>query len=114
MPQERPPIVTTRQLRQLLGGPRRPWLVFAPDRETFSHGHIPGSLTATDDQLLAARPRGALVVVYGEDRQARRAEGLTTRLMATGRDARWYSGGVQAWTAAGLTTEGPDESGTSP
>jgi rhodanese-related sulfurtransferase len=111
---EKPPIVTTQQLRRLLGGPRPPWLVFAADRETFSHGHIPGSLTATDDQLLAALPLGAAVVVYGENRQAQRAEELTTRLITTGREARWYPGGLQAWTAAGLTTEGPDESGKSP
>lgn len=112
MRQERPPTVTTEQLRQLLGGSRPPWLVFAPDRET--HGHIPGSLTATDHQLLAALPGGALVVVYGENRRAQRAEELTTRLMTTGRDARWYTGGLQAWTAAGLTTEGLHESDTSP
>jgi rhodanese-related sulfurtransferase len=112
--QERPPIVTTQQLRRLMDGPRPPWLVFAPDRGTFSQGHIPGSLAASDDQLLAALPIGAAVVVYGENRQAQRAEELTTRLLNAGRDARWYPDGLQAWTAAGLTTEGPDESGTSP
>jgi rhodanese-related sulfurtransferase len=112
--QEQPPIITTRQLRRLLDGPRPPWLVFAPDTETVSQGHIPGSLIATDDQLLAALPRGAPVIVYGENRQAQRAEELTTRFITTGRDARWYPGGLEAWTASGLTTEGRDESGTSP
>lgn len=105
MQQGPPAVVSTSQLHRLLTGSSPPWLVFAADRAAFSEGHIPGSLTAADALLLAALPTGAPVVVYGEHQAAERARALVTRLTATGRDARWYPGGLQSWAAAGLPVE---------
>lgn len=68
--------VSTVELHRLLvsGGPL--WLVFVPDRAAFSDGHIPGSLTATNEQLLAALPSGAPVVLYGEHQDVEHARTL--------------------------------------
>lgn len=103
--------MSTPQLRRLLAGSGPLWLVFAPDRAAFSDGHIPGSLTATDAQLLAALPGGTPVILYGEHRGAERARALAARLATAGRDVRWYAGGLEAWSAAGLPVEGRCEDG---
>lgn len=105
MRQDSPDTVSTEELHHLLASAAPLWLVFAPDRTLFSAGHIPGSLTATDAQLLVTLPTGTPLVIYGEHRGATRAKALAGELAATGRDARWYAGGLHAWAAAGLPVE---------
>lgn len=112
MQQDGPRTVSTAQLRRLLaaGGPL--WLVFVPDHATFAAGHIPGSLIATDEQLLRALPAGTPMVIYGEGPHATAARSLAAELAATGRDARWYAAGLLAWAAAGLPVDGSPGAGT--
>lgn len=105
MRQGNPDTVSTVELHHLLAGAAPLWLVFAPDRAAFSAGHIPGSLSATDAQLLMTLPTGTPLVIYGEHQAVTRARALAAELAATGRDARWYAGGLQAWAAAGLPVE---------
>lgn len=105
MRQGNPDTVSTRELHHLLTSAAPLWLVFAPDGVAFAAGHIPGSLTASDAQLLTTLPTGTPVIVYGEHRAVTRARDLAAELAATGRDARWYVGGLQAWATAGLPVE---------
>lgn len=105
MRQGDPATVSTELLRRLVAGDAALWLVYAPDQSAFAEGHIPGSLTGTDEQLLAALPAGAPLVVYGEDDRAGRARDLAAQLSHVGRDVRWYAGGLRAWSAAGLPVE---------
>lgn len=102
----RPPTVSTAELSRLLAGPAPPWLVYAPDHAGFQHGHIAGSLSAGDQQLVLALPRGADVVTYGEHDRTRHARALAVALRAAGHAARWYDGGLRAWAAAGLPVDG--------
>lgn len=106
MRQGHPPTISTEGLHRLLSGGAPLWLVFAADRAAFHDGHIPGSLSATDAQLLQALPAHSPVVVYGEDHAATRAKALAADLTAAGRDARWYAGGLRGWASAGLPLEG--------
>ena len=105
MRQGHPPTISTDRLHCLLTGGAPLWLVYAPDSAAFRDGHIPGSLTATDAQLLEALPAGTPIVIYGEANAARRARTLTAKLAGTGRDARWYAGGLRQWTSAQLPIE---------
>jgi rhodanese-related sulfurtransferase len=113
MRQGSPDTVSTLELHHLLTSAAPLWLVFAPDRVAFAAGHIPGSLTASDAQLLTTLPTGTPVIVYGEHRAVTRARVLAAELAATGRNARWYAGGLQAWGAAGLPVERASGPGTS-
>ena len=103
--QPEPPTISTAELHRLLGGSAPLWLVYAPDEAAFGAGHIAGSLTAADAQLRAAIPPGVAVVVYGEGDTAERAGALASVLVADGRNARWYVGGLRSWAAAGLPVE---------
>lgn len=103
---QEPATLSTEELHALLAAGAGTWLVYAPDCATFIDGHIPGSLSATDAQLLAALPKDAEVVVYGEDAGAMRAKALAVSMQATGRPVHWYDGGLNAWSAAGLAVEG--------
>ena len=105
MRQGRASSISTEELRRLLSGGAPLWLVYAPDHAAFSDGHIPGSLSATHDQLVAALPSGAVLVVYGEHPGARRARDLAVVLSLTGHVVRWYADGLRAWSATGLPVE---------
>lgn len=105
MSHDRAPTITTTELRRLLASGDPLWLIYLPTEATFSTGHIPGSLTTDDEELLAALPNETPIVFYGEGRHDRRAEALALRFDAAGRDARWYSGGLREWAAAGLPIE---------
>ena len=107
MRQDRPSSISTEELRHLLAGGAPLWLVYAPDHATFSDGHIPGSLSATHDQLLAVLPDGAVLVIYGEHPGTRRAQNLAAALAVSGHTVRWYADGLQAWSATGLPVERP-------
>jgi len=101
-----PPTMTTAQLRRLVNTAEPLWLIYLPDDHGSSPGHIAGSLTTNDEDLLAALAGATPMVFYGEHNHAVRARTLATRFASEGRDARWYAGGLQAWTAAGLPVEG--------
>ena len=105
MSHDRAPTITTTELRRLLASGDPLWLIYLPTEATFSAGHIPGSLTTDDEELLAALPNETPIVFYGEGPHDRRAEALALRFDAAGRDARWYSGGLREWAAAGLPIE---------
>lgn len=101
-----PPTITTEQLRRLVAGGEPLWLVYASGNPRPSAVRIPGSLTTADEDLLASLVPTTPLVVYGNDAHAVRARALASRFMRVGRGARWYAGGLDAWTAAGLPTDG--------
>ena len=101
-----PPTMTTAQLRRLVNSAEPLWLIYLPDHPGSSPGHIAGSLATNDEDLLAALAGATPMVFYGEHHHAVRARTLATRFASDGRDARWYAGGLHAWTAAGLPVEG--------
>lgn len=106
MRESHPPTVSTDRLHRLLSAGVPLWLVFAPDDASFRDGHIPGSLAATDAQVLEALSADTPIVIYGEAHDARRARSLAAELASTGRDARWYVGGLHEWASACLPVEG--------
>lgn len=103
--QKRPPIITTAQLRRLVASGEPLWLVYVSDDPAPPPVRIAGSLTTTDENLIAGLIRNTPVVFYGENTYAVRARMLTTRFTSQGEDARWYADGLEAWTAAGLPTD---------
>lgn len=105
------PTVTTAELRHLVASAEPLWLVYVPDDPASSPAHIAGSLATTDDNLLAGLAGATPMVLYGEDSYAVRARTLAARLASEGGDARWYVGGLEAWTAANLPVEGRSGSG---
>ena len=101
-----PPTMTTAELRRLMNSAEPLWLIHLPDDPDSSPGHIAGSLATNDEDLLTALTDATPMVFYGEHSHAVRARTLATRFASQGRDARWYAGGLRAWTAAGLPVEG--------
>jgi hypothetical protein len=109
-----PPTITTAQLGRLVNSAEPLWLIYLPDDPGSFPGHIAGSLAANDEDLLAALAGATPMVFYGEHSHAVRARTLAARLTTQGRDARWYAGGLQAWSAAGLPIEGQPGSSDDP
>lgn len=101
-----PPRVTTAELHRLLVRAEHLWLIYVPDVSGITPRQIPGSLTTSDEGLLAALAAETPMVLYGDDHHSRRARTLASRLSARGRDAQWYVGGLEAWIAAGHPVEG--------
>lgn len=101
-----PPTITTAELRRLVNSAEPLWLIDVPDVARSWHRRIAGSLATNDEDLLAALAGATPMVFYGEHSHAVRARKLATRFASEGRDARWYAGGLRAWTAAGLPVEG--------
>ena len=104
--QKMPPTITTAQLRRLVASGEPLWLVYVSDDRSRPPVRIAGSLTTADEDLLAALVRNTPVVFYGVNSYAVRARSLASRFTSEGEDARWYAGGLEAWTAAGLPTDG--------
>jgi len=106
--------MTTAELRRLINSAEPLWLIYLPDDPASFPGHIAGSLATNDEDLLSALANATPTVFYGEHKHAVRARTLATRFASEGRDARWYAGGLQAWTAAGLPVEGQPGTGDDP
>lgn len=100
-----PPTVTTTELHRKCVRAEPLWLIYVPDVPGIAPSQIPGSLTTTDEALLAALATETPMVLYGDDKRSRRARTLASRLSARGRDAWWYVGGLEAWIAAGHPLE---------
>jgi len=103
--QQNPPTITTADLHRLVARAEPLWLIYVPQDPGSQHGHIPGSLATTDEDLLAALAAETPVVVYGDSTDATRAQRIAARFAAQGRDTRWYAGGVRAWIEAGHPIE---------
>ena len=99
------PTITTAELLRLVTGAEQLWLIYAPDDPGSEQGCIPGSLVTTDERLLGTLADEMPMVVYGDSTEATRAHAIAARFASQGRDTRWYAGGVQAWTEAGLPVE---------
>jgi rhodanese-related sulfurtransferase len=106
VPEPLVPVVSIATLRTLLGDPSlRFWLVHATDAHPFAAGHIPGSLARPAVALLRRLAEEVPIVVYGEDEHASAASALATELRDLDVDVAWFTGGLAAWTAAGLPLE---------
>lgn len=99
--QKTPPTITTAELHRLVGRAEPLWLIYAPDDPGSGRGHIPGSLTTTDEDLLTALSAATPMVLYGDNAHATRAQTIAAGLASQGRDTRWYPGGLRAWADAG-------------
>lgn len=107
------PAVTTDELRALLADPsRRWWLVHATDTVVPRRSHPGCAGSPRRHPAAPTRSRsgrracwGIKVVVYGEDEDARDARDLASRLGRGGVEVAWYTGGLAAWSAAGLPVE---------
>ena len=102
--------------KRLLGGTATGAWVDPRSDKAYGEGHIPGAIhvpfqsVATRHQVLRGYD---VLVVYGNDYNDPKAEGMSKRLVELGhKDVRTLRGGLRAWTNAGHELEtGPPESG---
>lgn len=84
--------------------------VRTPDE--YALGHLPGAMNIPINLLppaVAGLPPGQVLTVCSTGVRAERAARTLARL---GRNALWLSGGVKAWSAAGLPVRTGHEPGT--
>lgn len=103
--QESPPTITTDELHRLVTRAEPLWLIYVPDDSGPGLAHIPGSLSTTDQKLLAALAAETPMVLYGDNIHATHARTIAASFASQGRDTRWYPGGLRAWAQAGHPIE---------
>lgn len=79
------------------------------DQDVFARGHIPGALNNPNLRLQAAPnfvPDNHPVVLYGDDESGGEAIEKSAQLLRElGLQVHILTGGIEAWTAAGLPIE---------